>query len=51
MPVSDHDLLVAAAAVGGLTVSEYVAATLIEKLRSENQDRTQEEPPIGPKAS
>lgn len=51
VPVSDHDLLVAAAAVGGLTVSEYVAATLIEKLRSENQDRTQEEPPIGPKAS
>ena|GEM_PF-6448974 len=51
VPVADHDLLVAAAAAHGLTVSEYVAAVLTEKLRSENLDQTQEELPIGPKAT
>ncbi|MCG2623012.1 hypothetical protein LVY72_14005 [Arthrobacter sp. I2-34] len=51
MPVADHDLLVAAAAVHGLTVSEYVAAVLTEKLRSEHVDQTQEGLPIGPKAT
>jgi hypothetical protein len=51
VPVADHDLLVAAAAADGLTVSEYVAAALTEKLRSENPDQAQKEPPIGQTAS
>lgn len=53
VPVRDHDLLVAAAAAHGLTVSEYVAETLVEKLNSENFSHTdlQEELPIGQMAS
>ena len=51
VPLPDHDLLVAAAAAHDLTVSEYVAAALTEKLRSENLDQTQEGPPIGQTAS